>query len=542
MDKQAKLMVNGNGGRHMSNMRLSVEHVRIPRVSRNSPPVARSAEPSGHPARRDAGQSLPRWLPHSARRRRRLRGMPHLALALIGLLLTAACSDRRLLIIRDVNVIDVQLGKLLERRTVVIGGNRILRVAGEVHIPATRHTVIDGTGKYLIPGLWDMHVHLQDPGPAALPLLVAHGVTGVRDMGTSLELIREFRGTIARGEIAGPRIQAAGFMIESAAAWDGLLKALPPSVWERERTRRRRVETPEEAREAVRAAAETGADFIKIHWNQSRETFFALADECRRRRMVFAGHDPLTGLSLLEIAEAGQRSIEHIDGSFPLQLSRVDEEGRRRMIAAFREHGTHFVPTLVVFLQLDRIAEANNVEERMRLALSDPRARHLTPDLEEFWSVFLGMYPTLPAIEDFREAFDQLKRLHNEGIRILPGTDLTAPLIFPGSSLHDELIAMAERLEMKPEDVLRSATIHSADFLGLDDLGTVEEGRLADLVLLEANPLEELEHIREVHSVIVDGRYYGPAARKRLLEGARNASTVAGGLEGAERMACHWRR
>jgi len=425
------------------------------------------------------------------------------------------------LVLSGINVIDVRNGSVARDRCVAIEGRRIVRVAAAGAVePGDDDLVVDGTGKYLMPGLWDMHVHLGEPGAANLGVLVAYGVTSVRDMGTPIDIIAGYRRAVARGAV-GPRIKAPGWMITNPRVWALLEQAFPADMWQYELRRRISVGTPEEARAAVRKAKADGADFVKLHWNATPETYAALGDECRKQGLTFAGHDPLGGLTLDQIAAAGQRSIEHLDGAVLRALGDADDAERARLVALIRGADIHFVPTIVTFLAFEKLAGADGLEERLKIGESGEGGRYVTPEMEAFWRLFLGMYPQLPPPAAFEPAIAVVKMLHAEGVPIMPGTDLGAPLMYPGISLLDEMVEFVGRLGMTPAEALHSATVVPAEFFGMSgDLGAVEEGMLADLVVLEANPLESMANIRTVHSVVVGGRYVDADERLHLLESA----------------------
>jgi hypothetical protein len=350
--------------------------------------------------------------------------------------------------------------------------------------------------------------------------MVAWGVTSVRDMGTPFDIIIGYRESISGGAV-GPRIKAPGMMITNPMVWGMLKEAIPEEMWEAETKRRLNVGTPEEARAAVRRAKDDGADFVKLHWNATPETYAALGDECRKLGLTFAGHDPLGGLTLEQIGEAGQRSIEHIDGAVLGNLAAADKAERERLYGLIQSNDIYFVPTMVTFMALSKFADVTDLEERMAIGLTGEGGRYVTPAMEKFWRMFLGMYQQLPPPEMFEPAFAQLRAMHAAGIPLMPGTDLAAPLMYPGMSLHDELADFVERLGMTPIEALRSATIVPAEFFGMGgDLGLVEEGMLADLVLLEANPLEDIANTQKIHSVVVGGRYLDPPDRKKILDQA----------------------
>ena len=211
------------------------------------------------------------------------------------------------LVIAHVTVIDVETGKTLPDMSVVVEGERIAQVgpAREVKIPKGAQ-VVDGAGKFLIPGLWDMHVHtfFGEQAPAGrnitLPLFVANGITGVRDMGSNLDEVLQARADIAAGKLLGPRMIVAGPML------DGPKTQFPASI---------AITTPEDGRRAVDMLVARGVDFIKIQSYVPREAYFAIVDECKKKNIVFVGHVP-DAIRGSEASNAGQKSFEHLIGIF----------------------------------------------------------------------------------------------------------------------------------------------------------------------------------------------------------------------------------
>src|SRR5262245_51296025 len=208
----------------------------------------------------------------------------------------AVTPQTRPLAITRVNVIDVEDGRIVPNATVTINGATIATVTAN-GTPPTNARLIDGDGKFLIPGLWDMHAHMQASGAAWLPLYVANGVTGIRDMGSDLDLILKMREDTASGRVLGPRIFAAGPILDDA-----------PADW----PFRIRVKTAEDGRAAVQRLKRRGVDLIKVHDYTPREAFFAIAAEARRLNLPLAGHIP-RGVTVEEVIDAGQRDIEHLD-------------------------------------------------------------------------------------------------------------------------------------------------------------------------------------------------------------------------------------
>ena len=408
-----------------------------------------------------------------------------------------------------VTVIDVTGTSNLTNVTVECIGNRIKEVGedGSLSIPQNAR-VIDADGKFLIPGLWDMHVHLGNATEAALPVLIASGVTGVRDMGSpSFETLRRWRVEALTGDRTGPRIVAAGPILDGGT---------PDPT-------RMIVRNEAEARRAVDYLAECGVDFIKVHEHLSRETYFAIADEARKLNLPFAGHVPTDPnkylVSGMEASAAGQKCLEHLFGiPFPFQRD-GDLSG---LFEAFRRNGTWVDPTLT------RIWSQAHLNELV--GKDDPRLKYVAPALRQFWAeqvrgisitTNVTINVTIPTkILKWRLA--DVKALNAAGIPLLAGTDLGGPYVFPGD-LHKELELLVEA-GLSPLEALRTATINPARYLGWQEqLGSVEKGKLADLVLLDANPIEDVRNTTKINAVVFNGRLLDRKALDQLLAGVEAA-------------------
>jgi len=318
-------------------------------------------------------------------------------------------SDSRATAITHVTLVDVIDGKLQSNLTVLIRGNRINAIGPSPNllIPSNAR-VVDATGKFLIPGLWDMHVHLGNATEAALPALVASGVTGVRDMGSpSFETLRSWNVEALSGGRVGPRIVAAGPILDGGA---------PDPT-------RLIVRTPAEGRRAVDHLAQMGVDFIKVHEHLDRETYFAIADEARKLNIPFAGHVP-TGengylVSGIEASEAGQKCLEHLFGiPFPFQR----DPPKSLLFAAFKANGTWVDPTLVTIWSRAHIHELAGRQ--------DPRLKHVAPALRQFWDDQARSFSPDVSVQmkifEWRAA--DVRALYDTGVPLLAGTDLRVHL------------------------------------------------------------------------------------------------------------------
>jgi imidazolonepropionase-like amidohydrolase len=381
--------------------------------------------------------------------------------------------------ITHVNLIDGAGESEQADMTIAIRGDRIAAVGKSAMTPAEPDAlVIDGSGKYAIPGLWDMHVHISDQR-AYLPLLVAKGITAVRDMGGSLDVLQDWRRAIAAGTMQGPHIIASGPFV------DGPHPAWPNSI---------AVDTPDDARTAVRHLKEAGADFVKVYSLLPRPAYFAIADESRRQRIPFAGHVPLS-VTAEEASDAGQLTIEHIAD---LMRCPNPEDLSRRLAV----NGTWVVPTLVVL---------------QRAANMAPSRLDTVPAV-----IRQGWEHALPPVVDpsaFRKALNIVGAMQSHGVRLLAGTDTPAPYVVPGFSLHDEL-ALLVRAGLTPMQALRTATRNPAEATGvLASRGTIEPGKIADLVLLEADPLADIANTTRIATVVLRGQPIPKASLEAMSAG-----------------------
>ncbi|HEX8645201.1 MAG TPA: amidohydrolase family protein [Allosphingosinicella sp.] len=439
--------------------------------------------------------------------------MPKLALvALLAALLGACAAPRagsgidQVLLIENVTVVDVVAGGHRADRAILIRGGRIVEIGARIRVPRGARR-IDGTGKFAIPGLWDMHAHHQTAGESSLPLHLANGVTGTRDMGGDAAFIFPLRERIRSGALHGPEIVAAGPILDAA-----------PAEW----PLRRRVADAAEARIAVRELAAAGADFIKVHDHTPRDAYFAIAEETRLLGIPFAGHVP-AAVTADEAVTAGQASIEHLN-NFQLYLQcsggpTYDGDACApffRRLAAARIRQT---PTLAFMRSLPDIFERGPIphaeyasEELRRFGRANEEASNLPPEAIA-WLRAQGAAALL-AVRDMKGA----------GVPFLAGCDA----MVPGFCLHDELEWLT-RAGFSPLEALQAATIEPARFLHREATdGSIAPSRTADIVLLDADPLAAIANTRRIHAVIVRGRLLDRAALDAMLARARRPDPPGG--------------
>jgi hypothetical protein len=444
------------------------------------------------------------------------------------------------LVIDGATIIDVQTGARVNGSRVVIRQRKITAVgpASRTAIPAGARR-IDARGQFLIPGLWDMHVHsaYMGLGTIMLPLYVANGVTGVREMFGQLFAMRAYRTQIDTGSLIGPRIVGSGHILDG-----------PKPIWPNSVT----AANAAEGRRAVDSLKAAGADFIKVYSVLPREAYFAIATRAKEVGIPFAGHIP-GGVTAFEASSAGQHSVEHLT-NITLTCSRdettirrlrdsvradVDFEAGRALVRVlgtreidsfdaarcdslyrqFVRNNTWQVPTMTV---LRNMAGLDTIQP------TDPRLAFIPKFLVQGWD------PT----QDFRlkertaAGWASAKRFYatqrtvvgamaRAGVPLLAGTDVLNPYVLPGFSLHDELQLLVSA-GLSPLAALQAATISPARFLAAtDSMGTVGVGKVADLVLLDADPLLDISNTTKIRSVIARGRYYDRRGLDAILAEAK---------------------
>ncbi|WP_083961607.1 amidohydrolase family protein [Salinimicrobium terrae] len=428
--------------------------------------------------------------------------------------------------IKNVNIMNTKEGTLQPDQTVIIQNDKISEIGPTDSMEIKDGwKIIDGNDKYLIPGLWDSHVHLSYLGPEVLPVLVAHGITAVRDLGSILPEVHQWEKRIKDGQLLGPRIKATGYNIESGEWLDAANKIINSSDLLRsygifEAAPRLRVENSQDAQRAIDSLIDLGSDIIKFR-NLKRENFIALAAYAEKKNIPLVGHSPKE-ITLGEAAKAGLASVEHSE-TILNSFQGMDSLQRLEEYQKIKEAGTMFSPTMIA----DYKTKLSTGEEMLEaitdtIGEKDPRNRLITPPLRKMWK-FAYETRSLGSSTDWGPFFEKSEKLLKEsaqsGVEFLAGTDLGVVLVYPGSSLHEEMILMQEELEMSPGEVLKSATLNPAKFFGMEDiLGTVEAEKYADLVILSNNPLEDIKNVKEIDGVFLRGKFFSRTELDQILK------------------------
>src|SRR5580704_13101803 len=473
------------------------------------------------------------------------------ALLALSLILTCcSCSSHPppSLAITHVTLIDATGGAPQPDMTVFLADEQIAAIgpSNSVFVPLKTRT-LDASGKFLIPGLVDMHVHLTGAGEPTgsrefiLPLLLANGITTVRDMGGNLESLIALRHEIEHGQLQAPRIFFAGPYL------DGQPPFFQPSLV---------VTNSKEAAEDVHSLISRGADFIKVQSNLSRDAYFAIADVCRREHITFVGHVP-DHVTAAEASDGGQKSIEHLTGvlracssdeaslmrkQFAVAPKRAtigqslnrgrgwqrallqssSDEQAAPLIAKFFRNLTWQVPTLIL-LRNDAFPTPETDPSR------SSRKKYIPLQVLTNWQKGAKDRDKGATPQEFslRTSLMQASlrivgKMNTVGVPVMAGTDTTAPYVFPGSSLHEEL-ALLVQAGFTPMQALQAATKLPAEFLGkLQTQGTIEQSKFADLVLLDANPLDDIHNTQKIRAVILRGKLLYRTVLDELLTKEEN--------------------
>ena len=447
---------------------------------------------------------------------------------LILLLLISLHAASQKILIRNINIVDVEKGQIQENQSVLIANKKIISVAKNIADPKDA-TIIEGKGKFLCPGFWDMHVHAIVSYKSMLPLLVAYGITGVREMGTEfVDTMVYLRRMVNEQKIVGPSIYGTGPVL------DGVPTILKPGL-------DFGLRTPAEARHAVDSIAAKGVDFLKVYEMLSPEVFSAIATSAKEKNLPFVGHLPVQ-VDMITAVNAGMKSIEHLTG-FEATFTSKSDSIRAIETEMIRTTTSSNGLQLLAAIRRKRFAEAYgyfNAQKADEIcALLKSRNVYITPTLgvllrfarrDDLVAQQSGAdkYIDAQTKSGWNRQWDNLlkdtafaasekraqyllmitKVLHEHGVAILAGTDTPNSWIIPGFSLHREFQYLSEA-GFSNADILRTATINPARFMNKEnETGSIVVGKFADLVILTADPLANISNTQKIDGVILKGKFF----------------------------------
>ena len=469
----------------------------------------------------------------------------YLLFLVLSILVLVGCNSKQNadIIISNINVIDVVQGKLINSQDVIISGDQIIDILSHDEQEYQAKELINGEGKYLIPGLWDMHVHTGN-ADIFFPLYIANGITGVRDMGGGMETstgnlsvkfqkLSLWRNEVIQGKRLGPEMVLAGSMIDgSPAVWPGTIAVTDSSS----------IHT------AVHAQKELGVDFIKVYHNLNINQLREVSEAVKKLNMDFVGHIPLSSPpleTLLEVSRLGQSSIEHMinvqgaiaQGNKPITsyleaayaardvIGKIDIDKEKILYDTLLKNNTWLTPTVSIWWGIGQLNQPHKKPYKQWLEYIPERIA-TEWNHNPFQDTELFSHPP-EDYEAYRGAALSMakvaKRMHDAGVNLMAASDSENPGIVPGYGLHKELELLVLG-GFTPAEVLRLATVNPAKFLNRTDIGIISVGAKADLVILDADPLNDITNTSLIDGVILQGKYL---ERWKLDELLKQAEIIA---------------
>ena len=397
-------------------------------------------------------------------------------------------------IIKNINVIDVINGRVLPNQDVVIKDKAIYFIGNRFSgIIPSNSTSIDGTGKYLSPGLWDMHFHLcwdKNNDTLLYPILLKNGIMGIRDMGGDLDIMKSFKKKLASDSIIGPEIYGAGPIIDGN----------PPVYYD--------FSIPVDDKSNIPAILDSlktnGSDFFKTYSLIREPQLKAISNYCLKHNMTFAGH--LSEYIQPEISISyGQKSIEHLnrlDEIWQVNKSRIDSIAQLMLV-----NHTCLCPTLITYQLKTRIFDTSVINHEYAKFIP----ASLMKDWKVSWEKRIQQHSNLSDLTILNKVFEGqmelVNHLHKMGVMILAGSDFGGmPYVYPGISLYQELRLMVDA-GLSNIEALKTATINPAIYLSRqENYGSLSVGKYADMIILEHNPFDNIDNLKTIITVIVKGK------------------------------------
>lgn len=461
-------------------------------------------------------------------------------LFLLSLITIYSCQPNESvdIVITHAEVIDVETGEVLSDQMIGINDGAIAFISDNYTKKYDAKETIEADGKYVIPGLWDMHIHFRggeeliEENENLIPLFLANGITGVREAGGDMtNKIFEWQAAIRTGTKVGPKIFTSGPKLDgSGGTWAGSIS----------------VTTQEEAVKAVDSLINMGSDFIKLYDSKiSQDAYIWILEEAKRRGVKTSGHMPFT-VMLKEAVEAGLGSVEHLYyvlkgtsteeqevtkdviagkanfwGSMNRLMATSSEAQEQATFNLLKDNGTYVTPTLYIGNVLTYLKEVDHSNDEYLNYVGDGiidtyqgRIRSALNANEEFTQMRINLNNTFVNL---------VPKLHEARVTLLAGSDCGASnsYVYPGQSLHGELSALVNA-GLPEIEAIKAATINGAKFLEVDDFyGSLKVGKSGDLLILNDNPLEDISHTQNISRMVLQGKVYSKADMDAILESVR---------------------
>ncbi len=471
-----------------------------------------------------------------------------------SLLFAIGCQPKGVLFenalcIENISIIDPEVG-LIPDQTVIIKDGKIFKVSPSVELKlASENTIVDGKGKFLIPGLWDAHVHfayIEALAPSMFDLFLGYGITSVRDTGGRMEFVKNWKDRALANPTEAPRVMIAGPLLDGHPnVYDGSDADHPPLSVD--------LSSVEEVTQKVNELDSLGVDLLKAYEMLSPEQFMKITQLGKEKGLKVTGHVPLS-MNVISASNAGLNSMEHMRNLELSCASNSEELFNERQNVLAQDLGETGSQRRTKIHDLQRKSAVENYDEHKADEVLKVLAKNQTWQIptmalntmlteqyftKEDWKKSLAYLPEAIESEwkkgiamvrdrelsEFDLQYTQWKlkmvgKMHQAKIELMAGTDCPIFFLTPGLSLHEEL-AVLVRSGLTPLEALKTATFNPAKYFNLEDeLGSIKENRWADMVILDANPLENIEHTKQINAVIKQGKLMDRATLDKLLKSA----------------------